>query len=624
MSKLIEKYLIKQVQEDIEEYLMENNADSSVKKGDLFLEWALANVFQLREDEIENAVAIGGKSDNGIDAVFEINNELFIIQSKYGSSQNIDAIHRFINDALRLLETSPDTKREAVIDATLEIRKAFKTEKKINCYYITNNNLNDWERSQITKALDGRIFINTNFYILDIDGIVEKIQLSKGELPFDFKNKNFKVKHNRAFTVDGKNGLTYITAVTLKNFADFISQDKDSDLIFYSNIRNYLNSTSINSGIKKTLENAPQDFWYYNNGITVVCEDIVDKNSILVVKAPQIVNGCQTAKNIYATYKKKSYQTAQDILEDGQILIRFIKIKNIDALDKKEFRDNITRYTNSQNAVKGLDFYALDHFQRDLKIEFEKKGYYYEIQRGSYSAEKNRRKKKDQFKGAPNYNYLIKDYNSAKKFVLPAKEVIQAFTAGIKMMPNIAYSRANELTPMGKRWEEIMNEETKSFSVESFLFPYLTWMYAKNTLKFNRTSESDSYKKYAAFLFVSTHYLLLLKLINKVNKVENDKLTSELTELLNKVYSDQDLNGFLLNITNITLKSFFRDSQIREAVGDDIRGFIRKISNNSLYWDILSNTLNYEIEDSILETSEWKSLKLLLEFKDIDNSNISN
>lgn len=301
MSKLIEKYLIKQVQEDIEEYLMENNADSSVKKGDLFLEWALANVFQLREDEIENAVAIGGKSDNGIDAVFEINNELFIIQSKYGSSQNIDAIHRFINDALRLLETSPDTKREAVIDATLEIRKAFKTEKKINCYYITNNNLNDWERSQITKALDGRIFINTNFYILDIDGIVEKIQLSKGELPFDFKNKNFKVKHNRAFTVDGKNGLTYITAVTLKNFADFISQDKDSDLIFYSNIRNYLNSTSINSGIKKTLENAPQDFWYYNNGITVVCEDIVDKNSILVVKAPQIVNGCQTAKNIYAT-----------------------------------------------------------------------------------------------------------------------------------------------------------------------------------------------------------------------------------------------------------------------------------------------------------------------------------
>lgn len=612
MNKVIESYLIMQINDDIEEHLAENNADTNVKKGNLFLEWCLANVFQLREDEIENATAIGGKSDNGIDAVFESNNELFIIQSKYGQSQNVDAIHRFINDSLRLLENSPDSNRDAVIDATFEIRRAFKEEKKINCYYVTNNRLSDWEKSQVRKALDGRTALNTSFYILDLDKIIEKIQLNRGELPAKFKQKDFTIKHTRAFTVDGKNGQTYVTAVSLKAFADFIAQDKDSDLIFYSNIRNYLNSTSINSGIRKTIENNPQDFWYYNNGITVVCEEIFDKNSVLVVKAPQIVNGCQTAKNIYAAYKKVSYQTAQDILEDGQILVRFIKIKKSDATEKKEFRDNITRYTNSQNAVKGLDFYSLDHFQRELKRQFEKQGYYYEIQRGSYTAEKNRRKKGEQFKGHNQYNYLIKDFNTAKKFVLPAKEVIQAFTAGIKMMPNIAYGRANELTPMGKRWEEIMNEETKNYKVEAFLFPYLTWMYVKNTLKFNRTSEVDSYRKHAAFLFVATHFLLLLKLSNKINKTEKEYIGTDDLELLKRIFSNQHINEFLLKVTNNTLKSFFRDSQIKEAVGDDIRGFIQsQISNRSKYWDILSNRLDYEIEDSVLEEPEWEDIKAI-------------
>lgn len=610
MNKVIESYLIKQINDDIEEYLAENSADTTVKKGTCFLEWSLANVFQLREDEIENATAIGGKSDNGVDAVFESNNELYIIQSKYGQAQNVDAIHRFINDSLRLLENAPDSNREAVIDATFEIRKAFKEEKKINCYYITNNQLSDWEKSQTGKALDGRSALNTNHYILDLDGIIEKIQLNRGELPKKFKTKRFKAKHTKAFTVDGKNGKTFVTAMSLKAFADFIAQDKDSDLIFYSNIRNYLNSTSINSGIRKTIENEPQDFWYYNNGITVVCEDIIDNNLELIVIAPQIVNGCQTAKNIYAAYKKVAYQTAQDILDDGQILVRFIKIKKSNATDKKEFRDNITRYTNSQNAVKGLDFYSLDHFQRELKRQFEKIGYYYEIQRGSYTAEKNRRKKSEQFKGHIQYNYLIGDLNTSKKFVLPAKEVIQAFTAGIKMMPNIAYGRANELTPMGKRWEEIMNEETKNYKVEAFLLPYLTWIYAKNTLKFNRNSEVDSYRKHAAFLFVATHFLLILKLRNKINKTEKEYIDADDVEKIKNIYGNQQINEFLLKVTNNTLKSFFRDSQIKEAVGDNIRGFIQnQISNSSKYWGILSNRLDYEIEDSILDEHEWEEVK---------------
>jgi hypothetical protein len=87
-------------------------------------------------------------------------------------------------------------------------------------------------------------------------------------------------------------------------------------------------------------------------------------------------------------------------------------------LEKKEFRDSITRFTNSQNAVKGLDFYALDRSQNDLKTRFEKIHYYYEIQRGSFVTEE--KKKQKSFVGIKEYNYLIEHIRSSKKYVLPA------------------------------------------------------------------------------------------------------------------------------------------------------------------------------------------------------------
>lgn len=607
----VENYLIRQISDDIDEYLIENKVSNSVEKGTRFLEWVLSNVFQLREDEVEPALAIGGKHDNGIDAVFEANNELYIIQGKYGQSQNVDSIHRFINDCIRLLENSPDTNREAVIDATFKIREAFKNNTPIHCCYVTNTQLIDWEKGQVKTALDGKNISNTNFHIYDIESIVERIQLNRGDLPKEFKTKRFKIRHTTACKHSSNKGETYIAVVSLKAFADFIAQDKGSDLIFYSNIRNYLNSTNINSGIRKTIETDPKSFWYYNNGITVVCDELVDNNQELVVTAPQIVNGCQTAKSIFATYKKVAHQTPEDILNDGHILIRFIKIKrSLSDVDKKQFRDDVTRYTNSQNAVKGLDFYSLDQFQRDLKEQFEKNNYYYyEIQRGAYAAEKNRRTKKQQFIGNSNYEYLLRDFNSAKKYVLPAKEVIQSFTAGIKLMPNIAYGRANELTPTGKRWEDIMNEDTKEYKVEAFLFPYLVWLYAKHTLKFTR-SDGESYKKNSAFLFVATYFLLINKLITKTTKQTKEFINHQDIDKLKILFTNEELNIFLLHTANDALKAFFRDSQIYDAVGDNMRGFIQnQMSNGSRYWNILERFIEFEINDKVLPKDYWKDIQ---------------
>ncbi|WP_396121608.1 AIPR family protein, partial [Bacillus cereus] len=64
--------------------------------------------------------------------------------------------------------------------------------------------------------------------------------------------------------------------------------------------------TKINKGIHNTIRNEPVNFWYYNNGVTVVCDEYFETIWSLVMKAPQLVNGCQIAKTLGDFYKHKT------------------------------------------------------------------------------------------------------------------------------------------------------------------------------------------------------------------------------------------------------------------------------------------------------------------------------
>ena len=112
------------------------------------------------------------------------------------------------------------------------------------------------------------------------------------------------------------------------------------------------------------------------------------------VTAPQIVNGCQTSSVIELCYYELPTEEQQNS-QEGTILVKIIKDPN----DKK--RKNITKYTNSQTAVTGKDFFALEDFHHILQKSFENYGYNYEIQRGS-----NREKKK-KFNGINKYSHLF-------------------------------------------------------------------------------------------------------------------------------------------------------------------------------------------------------------------------
>ena len=102
------------------------------------------------------------------------------------------------------------------------------------------------------------------------------------------------------------------------NVADLYTLYKDAIKhnyeLFEENVREFLGTQGINNGIIKTLQSPTdrENFFYYNNGITLICEkcetlrgsevpsgsDGVRNQYEFKLKNPQIVNGCQTINSI--------------------------------------------------------------------------------------------------------------------------------------------------------------------------------------------------------------------------------------------------------------------------------------------------------------------------------------
>ncbi|AOW98987.1 hypothetical protein BJP34_05590 [Moorena producens PAL-8-15-08-1] len=166
---------------------------------------------------------------------------------------------------------------------------------------------------------------------------------------------------------------------------------ENKNRLFAQNIREFLGNSDVNEEMVKTLENDPELFWYFNNGITVLCQEIsqvgVNKNrkfGEFQAKGISIVNGAQTIGCIGALYEDSSPEIIEK-LEDAEISIRFISLEKC----QEDFGEKVTRATNTQNKVENRDFVALDPQQERLYREFKTLGKKYHYKRTAETIERN-------------------------------------------------------------------------------------------------------------------------------------------------------------------------------------------------------------------------------------------
>lgn len=368
--------------------------------------------FELSDDELQEGI-VGGEHDGGIDSAYVfvddmlvredfdiiacrkyVQIELHIIQSKTAGGFREEPVHRLISATRHLLSLRADysqlTQYNESVKATLDgFRQTYLglaskfPDLKIRYYYASKSatanvhpNLERKRDELVDIAKD--LFTDADI-AMEFVGARRLLELARTRPETTHSltvNKN--LSHADAYVV-----LTPLSRYTtfIKDSAGQIRQD-----LFESNVRDFQGNTEVNRDIATTLqEEKVVDFWWMNNGVTILASKVTLSGDVITMENPQIVNGLQTSKQI-------AEHSDPNLDNSHSIMIKIISSEN------SETRDKIIKATNSQNKVQHASLRATERVQRDIEDALKNVDLYYDRRKNYY---KNKGKPCDRIIGIP-------------------------------------------------------------------------------------------------------------------------------------------------------------------------------------------------------------------------------
>lgn len=365
----------------------------SLAEDDLFVLWFLRAYVTENENDAAAALA-GGARDKNIDAVFidDAARTVFLVQGKYRQAVGTKIESRsdvigFAEVSHTLCESSESVFRQysaAMEGATAELakraRKKLVGERyRLRLFYITLGKVSDSHRDD-AKAVVRRAKCDAAIEVIDgkramvifrdyLDGVAPPIPLLDLEME---SNPNVRV-NGIANRFDDEAGIES-WVFSMRGDAVGSLYESSGVRLFARNIRGFLGgSTAVNEGMAKTLQTEPARFFYYNNGITIICDAAEKKSSkgrdILQVSNPQVINGQQTTRTLAGLPRQAA---------KGSVLVKVICVPRDEKLDGyDDLVSRIVAGTNWQNAIKPSDLMSNDRRQIELERALRKIGYLY-------------------------------------------------------------------------------------------------------------------------------------------------------------------------------------------------------------------------------------------------------
>lgn len=314
-----------------------------------------------------SALVDGGK-DNGIDAIYydSQTRTLFLVQSKWSTSHSasIDSagVLKFVQGVQDLVSLKRDrfngkiqAKWEIIEDASKRLSSvrmiiAFPGSGKIND--DIQGKVEDFVRSQNDTS---------ELFFTQVISQKELFQYFVQEAAPPQINLTVRLSHFGLVDAPLKAVYGQVSATDIANwYREYGNQ------LFSGNIRHFLGIKSdVNSGISKTLSESPDNFWYFNNGLTIIAQSMQKQafggndRSVGVFDCSNItiVNGAQTVGTIG--------QTVGSGESVSSVQARVIVVDDPESVIGKE----ITRASNTQNRIDARNFVALDPEQERIRTE---------------------------------------------------------------------------------------------------------------------------------------------------------------------------------------------------------------------------------------------------------------
>jgi hypothetical protein len=278
--------------------------------------------------------------------------------------------------------------------------------------------------------------------------------------------------------------------------------------IFNENVRLYRAKHRVNTGIiESALDNANYQFFYLNNGITILCEEL-DYNPgtnspVLQFRNVQIINGGQTAHSLFIAHKKDKLK-----VNKIQILVRICQVSS-----KHKIAEKISETTNTQIPVNTRDLHANDKIQRKLEEDFKERGYFYERKNNQYMDQPNNKRLN---------NELLGQIFIAYHFDLPSQ------------------AKNDKSLVFGEYYDDIFNEEKISaeelLKINNLYLPLLEFKkeIQRKKRKKEKVNEKEAYVSRATLHILNVIKIIIEREIELIKKKYED---DEIDQKINDVYT---------------------------------------------------------------------------------------
>lgn len=328
----------------------------------------LSTILKIDFDEARGGLT-DGSMDRGVDAIYLDDRFglrlIHIFQFKHHSdfkssrknfpSSEIDKLLSFINDVMKQTEGFVETCNPLLQDKVLSVWDFISEGScEVRVHLCSNGEkLVANELDRFESSLRPLKFFSVVEH--DLDRMSDKIS-SRSERDREI---SLRMLEEQIFEKTDGNVRAVIGTARADEFISALTDPKDKlqldPYLFEENVRMYLGEQNdINRRIYDTaISDESGLFWYFNNGITVVCESFSYqpgfKNPPITLRAPQIVNGGQTSHALFQASKVDF-----DALQRVRLLVKIIETKD------KSLYSKVAEATNSQTPIRSRDLRSND------------------------------------------------------------------------------------------------------------------------------------------------------------------------------------------------------------------------------------------------------------------------
>ena len=306
-----------------------------------------------------------GTGDGGIDFIYTDDEVMYLIQGKTSDNLTVEDIS---NIFYKMKNTVENFESGTYSQYSKKLKSVYKNvydslddNKNIEFVLFTNTSFKDVELKKINELKKKKEFSSFEITVYDEQDIYKKEVLSYQDNDL-VKEDNVKLFLNSDSKSDmlayGENGI--IVNVKATSIKYLYEKYVDRGLFSY-NLREHVSQKNVDEGIELTIKNDRENFWFYNNGITIGCRYFDRDGDKVKLYDFSIINGAQTTTKIG---KSKLIDSKHDF----PLVCKIVK-SDLNNKKSKEFIGKISEASNSQKPIKFRDLKSNDFHQKELEAK---------------------------------------------------------------------------------------------------------------------------------------------------------------------------------------------------------------------------------------------------------------